>query len=227
MPEMTGYVIDGGSKYKNTKEAPTGAGLGTNVTPNAVFQGGIGIGWGTDVRVRFMPKVGNSTFKAGSWGLAIQHDISQYIPFEGKVPVFVSALVGYTSSYGTWTFDNPDDYAWEGDNQMTDFDSQAWAFQLIASTNFPLINFYGGVGYNLAKGAYQMNGTYEVEYANVNNSSDTITRVYENPAKGEYTVNGFNTTLGAKLSLGAFKLFADYSFKSYNVLTLGMAVSFR
>ncbi|MCK5781377.1 MAG: hypothetical protein KAH10_02225 [Flavobacteriales bacterium] len=226
MPDMTGTVYRNGTYYTRTMEAPTGAGLGTNLTPNIMLQAGMGIGWGTEIKARFVPKLGNDTFRAGSWGVALQHDIFQYIPFEGKVPVYVSVLAAYTSSYGEWVFANEDDYAWDGEDQKTSFDAQSWSFQLMASTNLPVINFYGGVGYNTSEGGYNMKGTYEVVYTDVNNSTNKLTETYENPANGDYTYGGFNATIGTKLTLGVFNIYGDYSFKEFNVVNLGLEFYF-
>ena len=43
----------------------------------------------------------------------------------------------------------------------------------------------------------------------------------------DFESSGFRTTLGARLSLGFFKIFADYTLQEYNALSLGIAFSVR
>lgn len=200
--------------------APNGVGVDPMIAPNAMFQAGLGIGWGTEVKFRFVPKVGAEGFKAGLWGLAVQHDVAQYIPVVKRLPVSISVLGGYTKHTATWTF-NPDDNQWAGSNQHTNFEVSNYTFQLLASTNIPIINAYGGIGYNSSKASYEMLGEYIVDDENGN--SNTFT----NPASSNWKSSGFTGTLGVRLSLSIFKIFADYTWKEYNTASAGIAFSFR
>jgi len=201
-------------------DAPNGTGINPAVAPTAMIQAGIGIGWGTEVKFRIMPKVGASGYKAGLWGLAIQHDVAQYIPVIKKLPISISVLGGYTKSSATWEF-NEDDNEWFTDtNQHTDFEVQNYTFQLLASTNIPIINAYAGIGYNTSKASFQMHGKYLVDDENGNSN-------YVNPASGNWKSSGFTGTLGVRLSISFFKIFADYTFKEYNTASAGISFSFR
>jgi|LGOV01.1.fsa_nt_gb hypothetical protein len=227
-PSMTASFIHEGQRLRfdpaNPLNAPNGIGLSTAFAPMPMIQAGLGIGWGTEIKFRFVPNSGTNNFEAGMWGIALQHDIFQYIPFEGKIPVHLSVLGGYTSSNATWTF-KTDDSQWDGSNQHTDFKVETYSFQLLASTNIPIINAYAGVGYNSSKATYDMKGDYLIDYLDDNNNTVTVT--YTNPAAESWKSTGFNATFGARLSLGFFKLFADYTFKEYNTATVGFAFSFR
>ncbi len=56
---------------------------------------------------------------------------------------------------------------------------------------------------------------------------DTITQTLNVPSNIDFDSSGFRTSLGARLSLGFFKIFADYTIHEFNSLTAGVAFSFR
>jgi len=200
--------------------APNGLGINPRFAPSPIIQGGIGIGWGTEIKVRFIPKVHIDGLEVGMWGLAFQHDIGQYIPVFKRLPLSLSALIGYTKANATWTF-NEEDNQWLGSNQHTDYEASAHTFQLLGSTNFPIINAYAGIGYNMSTASYKMYGEYIID----DNNGNVNTVV--DPANAEWKHSGFTATVGARLSLASFKIFADYSIKEYNTVNLGFALSFR
>ncbi|MEN8137158.1 MAG: DUF6588 family protein [Bacteroidota bacterium] len=223
-PLMMASLDNDGNTLTAGINAPTGVGISPNVTPYTMLQLGFGVGWGTDIKFRFVPKLGYDSFKTGMWGIALQHDVFQYIPYEGKVPVHISILGGYSSTTAKWTLD-PVDSQWAGSDQHTDFKVRTWTFQLLASTTFSIFDIYTGLGYDTSKSSYNMKGSYEVEY-NTNYNSNDITKVtYSNPANGNFKYRGFNATFGTRINIKSFKIFADYSFNSYNSLTLGIAYS--
>jgi hypothetical protein len=199
--------------------APNGIGLSKSIAPNAMIQAGLGIGWGTEIKFRYVPNSGKDGFKANTWGVAIQHDVFQYIPGNEAIPIHISVIGGYTKSKATWTF-NDEDNQWDGSNQHTDFEVQNYSFQLLASTNIPIINAYGGIGYNSSKSSYKMYGEYIID-----DGKDPYT--LNDPASGDWESSGFTATVGARLSIAFFKIFADYTFKEYNTVTAGIAFSFR
>jgi hypothetical protein len=43
----------------------------------------------------------------------------------------------------------------------------------------------------------------------------------------DFDTSGARVTLGARLNIGFFKIFGDYSVKEYNTITAGIAFSFR
>lgn len=205
----------------NPMNAPNGIGISPAVAPNIMLQGGLGIGWGTEIKFRLIPRTGTGGFDAGTWGVAVQHDVFQYIPGDKVIPIHLSVLGGFTKSTGTWTFNDVDN-EWDGDKQHTDFSSQNFTLQLLTSTNIPIFNIYGGVGYNWSKASYKMYGTYIIDDGGVN-PKETL----KDPASADWKSNGFTATVGARISIAFFKIFADYSFKEYNTVSAGIALSFR
>ncbi len=68
--------------------------------------------------------------------------------------------------------------------------------------------------------------TYDVE-DNEGNVVGIVPETISNPVSMNFNANGVRGTLGTRLNLGFFKIFADYTFQEYNTLTAGIAFSFR
>ena len=45
------------------------------------------------------------------------------------------------------------------------------------------------------------------------NSNDEVVVTVQDPIDSEFEANGMRTTIGARLNLGFFKIFADYTFQ--------------
>ena len=111
-----------------------------------------------------------------------------------------------------------------GSDQTAEFKLNSFTAQAIASLNFPIINVYGGVGYSGGNSTLKMLGEYELEY---NSGSNNETVTINDPINMDFDASGFRATLGARLSLGFFKIFGDYTLQEYNTLSAGIAFSFR
>ena len=71
-------------------------------------------------------------------------------------------------------------------------------------------------------------GTYDLEYETGQPApNDTVTETVTDPLNLDFKASGLRTTLGARISLGFFKIFADYTLQEYNTLSAGIAFSFR
>jgi len=74
------------------------------------------------------------------------------------------------------------------------------------------------------KGDYTL--TYDVEDSN-GNQIGTISETISNPINLDFEANGMRATIGTRLNLSIFKIFADYTFQNYNTATVGIAFSVR
>lgn len=73
-----------------------------------------------------------------------------------------------------------------------------------------------------------MLGTYNLEYDTGQPApNDTVTETVVDPLNLDFNANGFKTTVGARLSLGFFKIFGSYTLQEYNTVNAGIALSFR
>ncbi len=100
----------------------------------------------------------------------------------------------------------------------------------MAHLDFVIVTVYGSVGYNSGTTTAKMKGdytlTYDVEDSN-GNPIGTVEETISNPINLDFEANGMNATIGARLNLGFFKIFADYTIQEYNTASAGIAFSFR
>jgi hypothetical protein len=59
------------------------------------------------------------------------------------------------------------------------------------------------------------------------NTVGTVNESISDPVNLNFDANGVRTTLGARLNLGFFKIFGDYTLQKYNTVSAGIAFSFR
>lgn len=192
--------------------------------PVPMFQVGLGLPFKLETSLRFIPKVGNDEFKGELLGIGLKKEITSLLGAFEKLPLHVSIFGGYTNMKASYDFKNETNGILGRDQQAL-FELNAYTIEAIASLNFPFINFYGGFGYNGGSASYKMNGEYIINYANI--GGDNYTYTLNNPMSIDFNASGFKTTLGTRLSLGFFKIFADYTFQEYNKASLGIAFSVR
>jgi len=206
---------------------PNGIGddLPMNAVPSATLQVGIGIPViDADLKVRYLPKVGTSDLKVGMFGIGIQKSLSKMLKID-KTPFDVSALVAFTNLSAEYDIQDESDF--NGSGQVMEFSTNAITFQAIASVNLKLIEFYGAFGYNTAKMDVDIKGTYELEYTDINSGMKVVSETLTDPVSVDFDASGVRATLGTRLNLGFFKIFADYTVQEYNTITGGLAFSFR
>ncbi len=98
-------------------------GLDLNNVPMFVPQIGIST-FGTELLVRFIPKISLGENELGYWGVGVKHSISRYFP----LPLDVAAQVFYSKL------------------EVTDImTSKNLSINLLASKNFALVCLYGGI----------------------------------------------------------------------------------
>lgn len=205
---------------------PDGIGndLPMNAVPSATLQVGIGIpGINSDLKVRYLPKVGTSDLEVGMFGIGLQKSLSKMLKID-KTPVDISALIAYTQL--TAEYDIQENSGLNGSGQMMEFKTNAYTFQAIASVNLKLIEFYGAVGYNTAKMDVDIKGSYDLEYT-LEGTNTSVKETVVDPVSVDFDASGVRATLGTRLNLGFFKIFGDYTIHEYNTITGGIAFSFR
>lgn len=194
------------------------AAAGVEFVPAAFLQARLGIFKGTEIKARYFPKINYDNVEAEIYGAGVQHEITSWFPAD--LPVAVSGLVAYTRMNGHYDF-TEQSYL-EGENQRLKTHMNAWNFSGIVSTNLPVINFYGGLGYVTGTSSTAMLGTYIVEDET---SGRTIAEV-EDPFTIDDEVSGIKANLGLSLKLGFFKIHGDYSFQEYDAVSVGLSLGF-
>lgn len=205
--------------------------LPINAVPAPTIQIGFGLPFKTDIKARFVPTQTYDDVEAKLYGFGLQHDLTQYFGPLDKLPLSVSVLGAFTNMSVTYAMtdeDLSDNVAVT--NGETEFKMNTWTVQALASLDFKFITFYGSVGYNNGKTTAKMKGdytlTYDVEDSN-GNQAGTVSESISNPINLDFEANGVRATIGTRLNLSIFKIFADYTFQNYNTATVGIAFSVR
>ncbi|MDO6675537.1 hypothetical protein MK851_04375 [Tenacibaculum sp. 1B UA] len=199
--------------------------LPANAIPAPSVQVGLGLPFKFEAMLRYSPKVGSDDVKGGLFGIGVKKEITDWFGPMDKTPLHVSLLAAYTNMNVDYTIGDVDGDI-EARNAVTEFRLNSYTVQAIASLNFPVINIYGGVGYNGGNTSLDMRG--DSFYANYSTPLGTEREnLGTNPLSLSSSSGSFNTTLGARLSLGFFKIFGSYTLQEYNSVNAGIAFSFR
>lgn len=201
-----------------------GSDLPMNAVPIAALQVGVGIpGIDADLKLRYLPKVGTSDLEVGILGIGIQKSLSKILKMD-KTLVDISALIAYTKLIAE--YDIQGNSGLNGDGQVMEFATNAYTIQAIASVNLKLIEFYGAVGYNISKMDVDIKGSYDLEYK-LEGTQIVVSETLVDPVSVDFKSSGVRATIGTRLNMAFFKIFADYTIQEYNSVTAGIAFSFR
>jgi len=193
------------------------ASVNVNVLPSAFLQGRLGIFKGTEIKLRYVPKIKQEDVETGLVGAGLQVEFTEFLPADNIFPLAISGLVAYTNLNANYDF--TDDEIIEGENQQFDLVQNSWLFQAQASTKLPVINFYGGIGYVTGTSDFDVLGTYRVRGGIPLFETQ---REFTNPFSVKNKISGVRATVGAKLTLGFFGLHADYNLSEYNTASVGI-----
>lgn len=204
---------------------PNGFGDDTNnAVPSPMLQASIGLLPNTDFSVRYLPEINSDDISGDLIGFGIKHNLMNYFGPLDKLPLNIALVGGYTTMNVIYNVQNSSGL--NGTNQEAVFKLQAYSIQAIASLDFPVVTVYGGLGYDSGTSSLKLNGTYELEYT-FENTNNTVTESITDPINMDFDTEAIRATLGARLNIGFFKLFGDYTIKEYNTITAGIAFSFR
>ncbi|MCF6349969.1 MAG: hypothetical protein L3J23_02935 [Flavobacteriaceae bacterium] len=193
--------------------------------PTPMIQFGFGLPTKTDIKLRFVPSVGGSDVKFNLFGIGLQHNLLQHFLKLDKVPIIDLSILGaYTTSTILYT---PEDSN-IGTNQKTTIKVNAFTAQLVGNINLKIINFYAGLGYVAGNASTVVKGNYAYNVLDNLGVQTGGTVNITDPIDIDYKLDrGVKATLGMRLNLLWFKIFADYSVQEYNTLNAGLAFSFR
>ena len=102
-----------------------------------------------------------------------------------------------------------------GDSQRVDIYLNSWVFETLVSSNFPVWNFYGSLGYVNGDANYALLGNYTIvtEQEEFN---------FSDPFDVQGEISGLRTSIGTTVRLNRFKLNLDYTFQGFNNLAFGL-----
>lgn len=203
-----------------------------NATPTPFIQFGLGLPFKTEVKLRYVPNVNyDSKVDASMMGIGIQHDLTQYLGLVGKLPFSIAVLGAYTKADIEYTIrDSNLSSSISSSNGLATFELNSWNVQAIGSLDLKIFTFYAGVGYNSGTSNFDIKGDYSLSYQVLDQNQNvvgTVSETISDPVNLDFSSSGSRATLGARLNLLFFKIFADYTIQEYNTVTAGVAFSFR
>lgn len=203
--------------------------LPLNAVPAPVAQFNIGLPFKIEAMVRFFPEtdLGDDGGSAKMLGLGLKKEITSWFGPLDKLPLHVSLLAAYTSMDVNYGFADVNSGNFQMANASAGFELRSYTAQAIASLNFPIINIYGGLGYSSGTSKFKMDGSYTGQFTYTENGQTLTYEESLTPPNMEFDAGGFSTTLGARLSLGFFKIFGSYTLQEYNTVSAGVAISIR
>ncbi|MHA7059978.1 DUF6588 family protein [Aquimarina sp. M1] len=186
-----------------------------NIAPTGFLQGSMGISRSTEIKARFLPKIAiRENTEVFLYGLALQHELTDWIFSWKRLPFRVSGLIGYTNVQGFYDFTADSEI--DGADQEIRLKSNSWLVSGIISTKLSKLNFYGGLGYYAGNSTADVLGTYEVENGPL--ASQTV----EDPISVDNKTSGLKSTIGANVTLGFFRANIDYTLQNYQNLSIGL-----
>lgn len=222
--------------------APKGTGF--RYVPVPMVQAGVGLPFGTELKVRFIPKLKIKDGDVSMWGVGLIHSLIQYLPGSKLLPFDVSLFGGYTKLQGNAPLSlQPENsvvqnytapYTSTFSGQNLNFNVSALNISAIGSVKLSVITFYGGLGYCKTQTQIKVEGNFptpvyalaptpgHVEY---NNSG--VKKGADFPEVNIKNFSGLRANIGFRLKLAVITIHADYTKAQYNVLSTGLGLSFR
>jgi hypothetical protein len=205
--------------------------LPVNAVPTPFIQLGLGLPYNIELNLRYVPDLNyDSKVNGSSVGVGIQHDLTQYLGLLDKLPYSISVMGAFSKANIEYAIDE------NLSNQISVTDGNAifnldtWTVQALGSLNLRIFTIYAGVGYNYGISSFKINGDYTLNYDVVDSNQNSVGTLIENisdPINLDFSSSGTRATIGARLNLLFFKIFADYTIQEYNTLSLGAAFSIR
>lgn len=211
---------------------------------------GVGVGLGTEVLVRYMPRVkllGESSI--GMLGFGVKHDIKQWIPVLDKTPFLDIAVMFAWNKMdaeivaGDNALEPPTDPTIYNPNpnkdyskQRLEFGSTAWNTNLIVSAKFSVLTIHVSGGYQSSNTTMGFKGDFPVvvpneEVLNVSDPSFGKPMKVQDVTDPVTTEGVFNTArfgAGFRLKFAVLTIHGDYTFVgAYRVATAGIGLNIQ
>jgi len=221
----------------------TPPGTGWRYIPAPSAQLGIGLPLGTELKLRFLPKIKILDSDISLWGVGLMHSIMQHIPGSKLLPFDVSVFAGYsklTTNIGLNLqpeagFPNNISPSVVLDNQSFTATVDALNISAIASLNIPVLTVYGGLGYSRSKTMIELSGNYPTPVLNIDDPLNPYAEYTdagvltgeEFPKMEIKNFSGLRANFGLRVKLAVVTIHADYTRSQYNIFSAGLGISFR
>ena len=198
----------------NSVKMPSG--LNIPVFPVPIVQAGIGLLKGTEINIRYLPKINvEKVDQINLYGFGVKHDLLQWIPGGKILPISLSVQGGYTKFKSSVVIEN---VIGDRNNELA-FDVEAMIANIILSKKILMFTPYASIGYSYSKSLFKIDGDYAVGAFELN--AEELTNI-------EYESNTeIRANLGFRFNIAILALQANYTISKYPVATLGAGISFR
>jgi hypothetical protein len=191
-------------------------GSGFDKFPMPMVQVGVGLPFHTEIGARFIPGFkASDAGKVSLYGFMLKHSIKEYVPFINRVPFLSTSLMfGYTNFSSTVGVP----YEPSEMGQELKISSNGYTTRFLLGANVPFVAVYTGLGYGWTNSEFGLKGVYEVE-----GIGDPVV----DPFSVAYETSGFDANVGVRFRLGIIALHGEYTIGNYQMVTVGLGISFR
>lgn len=235
-----------------TLTLPDGANL--SLIPIPAIQFNLGLLWGTELSLRFIPPVGfdnnqnitennEGKTKISLWGVGLKHDFQQWIPGFNLWPVKFSLAMGFShASLRATTALTPEDANLvlkstgltpdlsSFSNQEIEFIANSFNVGLLFSRKLPIITFYGGVNIHASSTSFKLLGSYPITVEDTDPASATFGSYVIDELNDPYSVSRSfaqaSISLGIRIKLGVFSVFVNHARGSEGYHNLSTGIGF-
>ena len=188
-------------------------GIGRDYIPHAFAQVAVGVGAGTEITLRAMPKVTIDDVTASTYGLGVIHNLSQYFnPYNFERSFQVAIGVAYSKLNVEYEFEPQGAQGIVLLDQIN-VDADLFMAELIASKNFGIFEPFGAVGLMNSSFDYTFGGT-----------GDYLSEVNTQVNKLEDSNFQFKGDLGFNFHFDRFRLSATGTVGEFFNANLGLHV---
>ncbi len=213
-------------------------GIDFSYVPSPMIQASVGFLMNTDIIIRYFPdtEIDKDIGKAGLFGFGLKHDLLQYVPGGGLLPIDLSLLVGWTSfeaTAGLDVFVDPSDASnADLNSQEVELDADSFTLNFLLSKKFSLLTLFGSVGFENSSVNLRLNGNYPIKVIETNPGDplfgQEVTEIITDPV--DVSIDGANNlraSAGFQLSFVLLNVYGNYTFAEYPVANLGLSFGFR
>ena len=235
LPVLTSKPISGVASMS----VQTQRGTDWKYIPVPTLQAGIGLPLGSELKIRYIPKIPVGDADISSWGVGLLHSLMQYLPGDELLPFDVSLFGAFTKLTGNVPINldpgNPQFYsskypssAW--DDQNFEMTAKAWNASAIASLNLPVFTLYGGLGYSSTATIINMTGNFPLPTPSITEGEyiyEDAGVVKDFPTIEVKNFSGLRANAGFRLKFAVITWHVDYTWAQYSVVSTGLGISFR
>lgn len=214
-------------------------GLGFRYVPSAIVQASVGLVRNTNLMVRFFPEIeiNEDIGRFKMIGFGVKHELNQWIPTTGPLPVDLAVMAGFTS------FQAESDLALEPDlnavqtganydDQQVNLKATSFTFNFLASKQFSVLTLFGSMGFGTSNVDLNLKGNYPVTVIETDPASadfgEKVIEDFVDPVNLSFSgENNVRANFGFQLKLAVLAFHASYTVASYPVVNAGLGFSIR